>query len=153
MRSAALALCLAVSAALACQRQRTESSGTSTAQSNAEVLLEGTFEHAAKPVEGKAEILRQGSRFELRLHGVGVASDRPLRVYLVGTERASTTRSVVVTELKYDMDELQPGVAEQVIALPSEPDPALRSVVLWDPVFAVNVGFAALHRRPAGTAR
>jgi hypothetical protein len=114
------------------------------------VLLAGGFEPAAKRAEGEAEIVRQGDSFELRLHHVRVASERPVRVYLVGAERASTTRSVGETELKYDMDQLHPNLAEQVIALPSEPDPALRSVVLWDPMFAVNLGFAALRRPSAG---
>ena len=138
---------LSAAASLGCQRQRTESNPQS-----AEVLLAGAFERAAKPAEGEAEIVRQDDRFELRLHRVRVASTRPVRVYLVGAERASTTRSVVEAELKYDMEELKPALAEQVIALPSEPDPALRSVVLWDSAFSVNLSFAAL-RRPAHSPR
>jgi hypothetical protein len=135
---------LVAAAGLACHRQRAESDAASTA----EVLLTGAFEHAAKPAEGEAEIVRRGDDYELRLRRVRVASDRPVRVYLVGAERASTTRSVVEAELKYDMEDLKPGLAEQVIALPSEPDSALRSVVLWDPAFSVNLAFAALRRLP-----
>ncbi len=142
MRRRRFFLILLVLASFGCQRH------ASTAEGHTEVLLTGAFEHAAKPAKGEAEIVRQGDRFELRLRRVQVASERPVHVYLVGTERAATTRSVVEAELKYDMEELKPGVAEQVIALPSEPDSKLRSVVLWDPEFSVNLAFAPL--RPLG---
>jgi hypothetical protein len=142
-RFATLFACLLGTASLGCHRQKTEPQ-TET------ILLEGAFEQAAKPVEGQAQIVRRGDGFELRLRRVRVTSSRPVRVYLVGAERASTTRSVISAELKYDMDELHSNQTEQTIALPSEPDPALRSVVLWDPEYSVNLGFAALrqHAKP-----
>jgi hypothetical protein len=68
-----------------------------------------------------------------------------VRVYLVGHERASSTRILDETEMKYDMGELERGVPEQRIELPSEPDPALRSVVLFYPSFGVNLAVAPLR--------
>lgn len=118
--------------------------GRSTAVAQG-VYLAGDFQGTMKPARGRAEIVRRGPAFELKLRGVHVASNRPLRVYLVGDDRASTTRRIVESTLKYDMAELAPAAAEQVIVLPGEPDPSLRSVVLWDPLFAVNLAFAALH--------
>jgi hypothetical protein len=108
------------------------------------VLLQGTFESVAKPAQGRAEIVRTGERYELHLHGARVESQRPVRVYLVGVARAPTTRSVIDAELKYDMAELDQGATHQVIALPSAPDPAIRTVVMWEPTFYVNLAFASL---------
>ncbi len=108
------------------------------------VLLRGVFVSVAKTAQGHAEIVRDGERFELRLRGVTIESKRPVRVYLVGAERASTTRSVFEARLQYDMAELEVGADPQIIALPSEPDPSLRSVVLWEPTFYVNLAYAPL---------
>jgi len=108
------------------------------------VLLQGTFESVAKPARGRAEIVRTGERYELHLYGARVDSQRPVRVYLVGVDRAPTTRSVADAELKYDMAELDQDAAHQIISLPSEPNPAIRSVVLWEPTFYVNLAFAPL---------
>ena len=115
------------------------------------VLLEGTFERVARPVTGRASIVRHGASYELVLNGVTVAQEGAVRIYLVGHERPSTTRIVDETEMKYDMEELERGGAEQRIALPSEPDPALRSVVLFYPTFGVNLAYAPL--RPPVSAR
>lgn len=120
--------------------------GTSgVAPRSEEILLDGKFERVARPVTGTASIVRRGTEYELVLHGVTVAQEGAVRVYLVGHERAATTRIVDETEMKYDMAELERGGSEQRIALPSEPDPALRSVVLFYPVFGVNLAFAPLH--------
>jgi hypothetical protein len=42
------------------------------------------------------------------------------------------------------MAALTPAVPEQLIDLPSEPDSALRSVVLWDPRYGANLASANL---------
>jgi len=135
--------------ASACRR---DTSGPVAEDSSAPtVVLAGEFERVAKSAQGRAEIVRRGDQFELRLRQVRVDSKRPVRVYLVGVDRAPTTRSVASAELKYDMATLDQTVAEQIIALPSEPDPRIRSVVLWEPTFYVNLAFAPL-RPPGGEA-
>lgn len=108
------------------------------------VLLAGEFAAAARGGRGRAEIVRQGNDYALRLVGVRIEAGGPVRVYLVGAERASTTRSVVEAEQKYDLAALDPRLDEQLIPLPSAPDPALRSVVLWEPRYGVNLAYAAL---------
>ncbi len=108
------------------------------------VLLRGAFAGVAKPARGRAEIVRTGERYELHLYGARVESKRPVRVYLVGVEQAPTTRSVIDAELKYDMAELDQDVDHQVIALPSEPNRRIRTVVMWEPTFYVNLAFAPL---------
>jgi hypothetical protein len=104
-RAAAFVACLLPATDPACQRLRTESGVASTAEGGSVVLLLGGFE-PAKRAEGEAEIVRRDDRFELRLQLVRVASESPVRVYLVGAARASTTRSVVEAELKYDMEDV-----------------------------------------------
>lgn len=110
-----------------------------------ETMLEGKFERVARAVTGAASIVRRGADFELVLHGVTVAQEGTVRVYLVGHDRASSTRILDETEMKYDMAELERGVGEQRIGLPSEPDPKLRSVVLFYPEFGVNLAVAPLR--------
>jgi len=110
-----------------------------------QILLEGTFERVAKAAGGSARIVRRGDNYELRLNNVTVAQEGAVRVYLVGHERASSTRILGETEMKYDMAELDRSVSEQRIELPSEPDRALRSVVLWYPPFGVNLAVAPLR--------
>lgn len=110
-----------------------------------EVRLRGAFERVSKAVTGKAEIVQRGNQFFLRLSNVQVASKGPVRVYLVGHDRAASTYLVESTELKYDMAELEVDAQVQLIELPSEPDPRLRSVVLYHPTFGVNLGFAPLR--------
>lgn len=110
-----------------------------------ETTLEGKFERVARAVTGTASIVRRGADFELVLREVTVAQQGTVRVYLVGHDWASSTRILDETEMKYDMAELERGVPEQRIALPSEPDPRLRSVVLFYPEFGVNIAVAPLR--------
>jgi hypothetical protein len=111
------------------------------------VLLAGNFERVSRATQGHAEIVKNGSKFELILTNVSVAADSMVRVYLVGHDRASSTFLVDATELKYDMAALESGAARQVIDLPSEPDSRLRSVVLYSPSFGINLGFAPLRAK------
>lgn len=115
-----------------------------------QILLSGSFERVSRAVTGRASIVRRGQDFELKLEGVTVAQTGEVHVFLVGHERAATTRIVDDTEMKYDMAKLELGVPEQRIALPSEPDPALRSVVLFYPTFGVNLAVAPLQRSANG---
>jgi hypothetical protein len=110
-----------------------------------EVILAGNFERVSRATTGRAEIVRRGPEYELVLTAVTVASDAKARVYLVSHDRASSTFLVDSAELKYDMAELERGKERQIIALPSEPDPRLRSVVLYNPDFGINLGFAPLR--------
>lgn len=126
-------------------REPTLSPQSAGAPQAEQVLLEGTFERVARASSGKAQIVRRGTRYELCLKDMTVAQEGTLRVYLVGHPRASNTRVLDETEMKYDMAELERNVAEQRIELPSEPDPALRSVVIYNPLFGVNVAFASLQ--------
>ena len=68
-----------------------------------------------------------------------------MHVYFVGVPAAKTTREVVQTDTKYDFGLLLTDAPQQVIDLPSEPAPELRSVVLWNPAYGVNLAFAALR--------
>jgi hypothetical protein len=117
----------------------------SAATSGEIVVLSGSFERASRATSGQARIVRRGDQYELVLSNVTVAFDSMVRVYLVGHDRASSTFLVDSAELKYDMAELQRGAERQVIALPSEPDPSLRSVVLYSPMYGINLGFAPLR--------
>lgn len=123
-----------------------EASGVSQTPSE-EVMLAGDFERVSRATTGRAEIVRRGMAYELVLTGVNVATDSTARVYLVGHDRASSTFLVDSAEVKYDMAALERGRERQVIALPSEPDPKLRSVVLYNPEFGINLGFAPLRGR------
>jgi hypothetical protein len=133
---------------VACRGRSTPAGLEQQPDPRSDVLLAGDFQRVVKPATGRAEITRSGDSCELRLTGVSVAASGPVRVYLVGTEHADTTRAVVEAELKYDMAQLDQDTAEQTIALPSVPDPRLRSVVLYEPVFAVNLAYAALQSPP-----
>jgi hypothetical protein len=110
-----------------------------------QILLEGSFERVAKAATGTARIMRCGKTYELRLSDVTVQQEGMVRVYLVGHERPSNTHILDETELKYDMAELERVKSEQRIELPSEPDPALRSVVLYYPAFGANLAVAPLR--------
>lgn len=123
----------------------TSAAGSATTASAEQILLEGSFERVSRAASGTARIVRLGNAYELRLSSVTVAQEGTVRVYLVGHERPSSTRILDETELKYDMAELERGVVEQRIELPSEPDPALRSVVLLHPAFGVNLAVAPLR--------
>ena len=115
------------------------------AEREAWVPLRGDFETLVKPVTGRADIVLRDGKYLLYLTGVSVDAKPPLRVYLVGQQNARTTRSVNESEQRYDMAELDNGAPEQIIALPSRPDPALRSVVIWQAAFAVNLAVAPLR--------
>ncbi len=142
-----LVLAFGIAGSPACQRDRAvraEPEASATSAEARTVLLAGQFANGAKPASGNAQLVRRGDRYELVLQKVRVDSRRAVRVYLVGVERASTTRSVIETEQKYDLAELDQTTDEQVVPLPSEPAPELRSVVLWEPGYGVNLGYAPL---------
>ncbi len=124
---------------------RTSVAGVATTASVEQILLEGSFERVSRAASGTARIVRRGNVYELRLSSVNVAQEGTVRVYLVGHERPASTRILDETELKYDIAELERGAMEQRIELPSEPDPALRSVVLLHPAFGVNLAVAPLR--------
>lgn len=109
------------------------------------MLLVGNFQSVTKTASGQVELIRTGEQYQLRLRSVAVETNQPVHVYLVGLPAANTSHDVDGTELKYDMGVLQTGQAEQVIALPSQPDPALQSVVLWEPRYAANLASATLR--------
>ena len=110
------------------------------------MLLAGTFEAVAKPARGSAELIVTGNNYQLRLRGVTVDDPGPVHIYFVGLPSAKTTRAVVQTEAKYDFGPLQPDGAQQVIDLPSEPAAELRSVVLWNRSYGVNLAAATLEQ-------
>jgi hypothetical protein len=123
-------------------------SQTAAAGAVEQVLLTGSFERVSRGVTGTASIARRGNEYLLLLSAVTVAEVGTVRVYLLGHDRAKSTRIFDETVLKYDMAELERGVAEQRIVLPSEPDPTLRSVVLFNPAFSVNLAVAPLRAKP-----
>ncbi len=106
--------------------------------------LSGEFERVAKTSTGRADIIRRDGKYLLYLTGVRVQADGPLRVYLVGHDAARTTRAVHEASLVYDMAELDNGATQQVIELPSRPDESLKSVVIWQRSFRVNLAVAPL---------
>jgi len=110
-----------------------------------ESFLTGDFVRVVKAVTGKAEIRHEGDEYWLVLRDVTLDAEGQIHVYLVGHEAARTTRAVTEAELKYDMGPLERGAAEQRIALPSRPDESLRSVVLFEVEFGVNLAVAPLR--------
>lgn len=108
------------------------------------VALAGTLQAASRPVSGTVEILQEGSKYTLRLRKVRVKATGPIHVYLVAHPAASTTRDVLATEDRYDFGPLDEQADDQYIPLPSEPAAALRSVVLFQPTFGVNLAWAKL---------
>jgi hypothetical protein len=129
---------------LGCRNQPSEQHSSSQAKPSQRVLLRGTFQAVTKPAQGTAEIIKRGEDYELQLSGVSVKSSGEVHVYLVGLPSAPSTAAVDAVDMKYDMASLTQGAAEQHIALPSEPDVALRSVVLWDPKYGANLASATL---------
>jgi hypothetical protein len=115
-----------------------------------QILLTGSFERVSRAVTGTASIVRRGTDYFLLLSAVTVAQAGQIRVYLVGDDGARSTRIFDETALKYDMAPLEQGVPEQRIALPSQPDASLRSVVLFYPAFGVNLAVAPLHPQANG---
>lgn len=122
-------------------------SGTTHAESEPEerVVASGRFEAVTRPGSGSVELLKRGEEYTLKLAGVSLKSDGPIRVYLVGLDAALSTAAVDDAELKYDMGPLHLDAAEQRIELPGAPDPKLRSVVLWHGAFRANLAAARLR--------
>lgn len=110
-----------------------------------EVLLSGTFKRVAKKVEGRVELVRKGDRYALRLLGTKVDNLGEVHVYFVGLPDARSTLELAGTEMQYDFGPLEQGAPEQIIALPSEPAPELRTVVLFEPRYRVNLAAAPLE--------
>jgi hypothetical protein len=132
------------SACLGSGCRKSDGGAASQAADAEQVVLAGHFQAVAKPASGSVQIIRRGTSYELVLNRVSLKTPHPAHVYLVGSPSARTTHDVDAAEMKYDLGVLQNDQAEQRIALPSEPDPALRSVVLWDPRYAANLASAAL---------
>ncbi len=138
--------CLAPSILLsACNRESSDSAPDVRTASAESTLLSGRFESVGKTTRGTVELIARGDDYFLRLRNVKVEYDGPIHIYLVGVPSAPNTASVDNTELKYDMAPLQNGAEEQLVALPSAPDPALRSVVLWNPKYGANLANAPLQ--------
>ncbi len=119
----------------------------SPAEDGPVVIGSGRFQSVGKQVSGAVELRKSGDDYELRLVGVTLNHEGEAHVYLVGLDRAPNTRAVDDVELKYDMGPLENGKPEQIIPLPSKPDPALGSVVLWNPKYGANLATASLARR------
>lgn len=137
----------------ACKREPADSeadSGRTPAEAE-EVLLSGSFKRVAKKVEGRVELVRKGDRYALRLLGTKVDTLGEVHVYFVGLPDARSTLELAGTDMQYDFGPLEQGAAEQIIALPSEPAPELRTVVLFEPRYRVNLAAAPLE--PASGAK
>lgn len=110
-----------------------------------QVVVSGRFQTVTRPASGSVELVKQGEEYALRLSGVSVKAEGPVHVYLVGLDSALSTAAVDGAELKYDLGPLRVDASEQRIELPSQPDPKLRSVVLWQPKFGANLAAAPLR--------
>lgn len=133
-----------------CPACKSDSGGTQARESaaspdSADVLLSGRFERVAKKVEGRVELVRKGDRYALRLLGTSVDHPGEVHVYFVGLPSARSTLEMARTEMQYDFGKLEQGAPEQIIGLPSEPAPELRTVVLFEPRYRVNLAAAALE--------
>lgn len=147
-----LLLCLTLfGVACACRREPEGSPEPrmDNAASEPEVLLRGKFTRVAKGATGSAELVRRGEQYQLRLRGAGVDSLGEVHVYLVGLPDARSTAALTEAETKYDFGPLKQNAPEQLIDLPSEPAPELRTVVLYEPRYRINLAAAAL-RPPEG---
>lgn len=133
----------------ACKRDSTDSKAepgdTHAAPDAGEVVLSGSFKRVAKKVEGRVELVRKGDRYALRLLGTKVDNLGEVHVYFVGLPDARSTLELAGTQMQYDFGPLEQGAPEQIIALPSEPAPELRTVVLFEPRYRVNLASAALE--------
>ena len=116
-----------------------------------EVLLSGSFKRVTKPAAGRAEIVRQGQKYWIKLSDTSVDNLGEVHVYLVGLPDVRSTVELRAAQTLYDFGPLEQGAKEQMIPLPSAPAPELRSVVLYELRYAVNLASAALE--PASTAR
>jgi len=131
-----------------CKRDSADSkseSATPAPAGSGEVLLSGTFKRVAKKVEGRVELVRRGDSYALRLLNTKVDNLGEVHVYFVGLPDAKTTIEMAATETQYDFGPLEQGAPEQLIGLPSEPAPELRTVVLYEPRYRVNLASAALE--------
>ena len=122
-----------------------DSSEGSGAADPTEVLLSGSFERVAKKVEGRVELVRRGKNYALRLLNTKVDNLGEVHVYFVGLPDARSTLEMAATETQYDFGPLEQGAPEQIIGLPSEPAPELRTVVLFEPRYRVNLAAAPLE--------
>jgi len=122
-----------------------DSSEASGAADQTEVLLSGSFKRVAKSVEGRVELVRRGNNYALRLLNTKVDNLGEVHVYFVGLPDARSTLEMAATETQYDFGPLQQGAPEQIIGLPSEPAPELRTVVLFEPRYRVNLAAAPLE--------
>ncbi len=127
-----------------CDQHDDSGAPASSASSAPEVLLVGHFRRVAKPVSGTAQIVRKGKKYQLRLENTSVDYDGKVRVYLVGLPDVPTTMALLKTDTQYDFGPLEQGAKRQLIDLPSEPAPELRSVVLYEPRYRVNLAVAPL---------
>jgi hypothetical protein len=143
---------LVSTAICACKRGDTDKAGEGEPPASeaadpakAEVLLAGDFKRVAKKTSGRAQIVRRGERYQLRLQGVSVDNLGEVQVYLVGLPEVKSTAALTAAETKYDFGPLEQGAKEQLIGLPSKPAPELRSVVLYEPRYRVNLAAASLE--------
>ncbi len=125
--------------------EKEEPASTTEVAGERGVIASGRFENVGKRVSGRAQLENTSKGYVLRLLDVQVDAAGPIHVYLVGLDQAKNTRIVDETELKYDMGPLDGSKPEQVIPLPGKPDPALRSVVLWNPQYGANLAAASLR--------
>lgn len=123
--------------------EKKASSEQSAEETQNETLLEGHFRKVTKEGDGVVQIRRRGKNYELVLRGVTVHAKPPIHVYIVGLREARSTAAVDATDSKYDVGPLKLGAAEQVISIPKPLD-ELRTVVLWNPAFGVNLAAASL---------
>lgn len=109
------------------------------------MVLRGSFQGVARSASGAVSMVRQGDDLQLQLKRVRVQDDGPVHVYLVAATAVASTSALDAIDLKYDFGPLARDGSEQHIALPDDPDPALRSVVLYNPKFGVVLASASLE--------
>ena len=129
-----------------CQRETGDehAAPSSSASDSNRVLLTGTFERVAKKVTGRVELVQAGGRYQLRLLNVSVDNLGEVHVYFVGLPEAKSTLVLATTQTQYDFGPLEQGSPEQLIDLPSKPASELRTVVLYEPRYRVNLAAASL---------
>ena len=130
----------------ACQKESSDPAPAPAASTPAEtrVLLQGSFERVAKHVTGSVALIEGPRGCQLRLRDVTVDNLGEVQIYFVGLPEAKSTLALTAVETKYDFGPLQQGAHEQLIDLPGKPAPELRSVVLYEPRYRVNLAAAAL---------
>ena len=143
---ARLAILMIVAAALGCD-QGGERTGAAATSADDEILLEGRLRRVAKNADGIVQIRRRDGDYQLVLRGVQIQATPLVRVYILGLDEARSTAAVDGTDSKYDMGPLKFDTPEQVISIPKPLD-ELRSVVLWNPAFGINLASASLEPPP-----